>query len=56
MSSYPGYTRTAAAVRTGPSSTADYVTVTVTVVSAATSTMVRKTLVLAASDASVEAA
>ncbi len=48
MSSYPGYTRTTSAVRTGPSSTADYVTVTVTVVHAATSTTVRKTLVLAA--------
>ena len=48
MSTYPGYTRTTSAVRTGPSSTADYVTVTVTVVHAATSTTVRKTLVLAA--------
>ena len=47
MSSYPGYTRTTAAVRTGPSSTADYVTVTVTVVHEATSTTVRKSLVLA---------
>src|SRR5512140_1252419 len=29
MAQYPGYTRTTSAVRTGPSSTADYVTVTV---------------------------
>jgi Tfp pilus assembly protein FimT len=48
MSRYPGYTRTTAAVRTGPSSTADYVTVTVTVTHPATSTTVMKSLVLAA--------
>jgi len=48
MSLYPGYTRTTAAVRTGPSSTADYVTVTVTVANTATSTTVTKSLVIAA--------
>jgi type II secretory pathway pseudopilin PulG len=48
MSNYPGYARSTAVVRTGPSSTADYVTVTVTVTHAATSTTVKKSLVLAA--------
>ncbi len=48
MSQFPGYTRTTAAVRTGPSSTADYVTVTVTVTNTATSTTVSKSLVIAA--------
>ncbi len=48
MTSYPGYTRTTSAVRTGPSATADYVTVTVTVTHPATGTTVRKSLVIAA--------
>jgi Tfp pilus assembly protein FimT len=48
MTGYPGYTRTTAAVRTGPTTTADYVTVTVTVTHSATSTTVRKSMVLAA--------
>ncbi len=48
MTQYPGYTRTTAAVRTGPSATADYVTVTVTVTNTATSTSVTKSLVIAA--------
>jgi hypothetical protein len=48
MTLYPGYTRTTAAVRTGPTATADYVTVTVTVSHTPTSTTVRKSLVFAA--------
>jgi Tfp pilus assembly protein PilV len=48
MAGNPGYTRTTTAVRTGPTSTADYVTVTVTVTNSATSTTVSKTLVIAA--------
>jgi prepilin-type N-terminal cleavage/methylation domain-containing protein len=48
MTAYPGYTRTTSAVRTGPSSSADYVTVTVTVANTATSTSVSKSLVIAA--------
>ncbi len=48
MTQYPGYTRTTSAVRTGPTTSADYVTVTVTVTQTATSTTVRKSLVIAA--------
>jgi len=48
MAGYPGYTRTTSAVRTGPSSTADYVTVTVTVTNTATGTSVKKSLVISA--------
>lgn len=48
MTQYPAYTRTTSVVRTGPSSTADYVTATVTVTNAATSTTVSKSLVIAA--------
>ncbi|MHB1097029.1 MAG: type IV pilus modification PilV family protein [Gemmatimonadaceae bacterium] len=48
MTLYPGYTRTTSVVRTGPTTTADYVTVTVTVTHPPTSTTVRKSLVLAA--------
>lgn len=48
MTLHPGYTRTTSAVRTGPTATADYVTVTVTVAHTPTSTTVRKSLVLAA--------
>jgi len=48
MARYPGYTRTTAVVRTGPTASADYVTVTVTVTQTATSTTVRKSLVIAA--------
>lgn len=48
MTQYPGYTRTTSVVRTGPTSTADYVTITVTVTEAGTSTTVSKSLVLAA--------
>ena len=48
MTQYPGYTRTTSAVRTGPTTTADYVTVTVTVTETGTSTTVRKSLVIAA--------
>ena len=48
MTAYPGYTRTTSAARTGPSSSADYVTVTVTVANTATSTSVSKSLVIAA--------
>lgn len=48
MALYPGYTRTTSAVRTGPTTSADYVTVTVTVTQAATGTTVRKSLVIAA--------
>jgi len=47
MTDFPGYTRTTAAVRTGPSSSADYVTVTVTVSNTATGTSVTKSLVIA---------
>jgi len=48
MTQYPGYTRTTSVVRTGPTTTADYVTVTVTVTEPGTSTTVRKSLVIAA--------
>lgn len=48
MSLYPGFTRTTSAVRTGPTGTADYVTVTVTVANPATSTTVKKSLVISA--------
>lgn len=48
MTGYAGYTRTTSAVRTGPSTTADYVTVTVTVTNTATSTSVKKSLVISA--------
>jgi prepilin-type N-terminal cleavage/methylation domain-containing protein len=48
MAHAPGFTRATAAVRTGPTASADYVTVTVTVTHAATSTTVRKSLVIAA--------
>jgi len=48
MTNYPGYTRTTSAVRTGPSATQDYVTVTVTVTQATTGTTVRKSLVISA--------
>lgn len=48
MTGYPGYTRATSAVRTGPSTTADYVTVTVTVTNTATSTSVKKSLVISA--------
>jgi prepilin-type N-terminal cleavage/methylation domain-containing protein len=48
MSLYPGYSRTTSVVRTGPTATADYVTVTVTVTNAATSTSVKKSLVISA--------
>lgn len=48
MTQYPGYTRTTSVVRTGPSTTADYLTVTVTVTETGTSTTVRKSLVIAA--------
>jgi hypothetical protein len=48
MAVYPGYTRTTAAVRTGPTATQDYVTVTVTVTQAATGTTSSKSLVIAA--------
>ncbi len=47
MTGYPGYTRTTSAVRTGPTTTADYVTVTVTVTETGTSTTVTKSLVIA---------
>ncbi|MHB1311595.1 MAG: type IV pilus modification PilV family protein [Gemmatimonadaceae bacterium] len=48
MAGYPGYTRTTSAVRTGPTATADYVTVTVTVTNTATETSIKKSLVIAA--------
>ena len=48
MALYPGYTRTTAVVRTGPTTSADYVTVTVTVTQTATSTTVKKSVVIAA--------
>ena len=48
MTEYPGYTRTTSVVRTGPTTTADYVTVTVTVTETGTSTTVTKSLVIAA--------
>jgi prepilin-type N-terminal cleavage/methylation domain-containing protein len=48
MTGYAGYTRTTSAVRTGPSTTADYVTVTVTVTNTATSTTIKKSLVISA--------
>jgi len=48
MTDFPGYTRTTAAVRTGPSSSADYVTVTVTVSNTATGISVTKSLVIGA--------
>lgn len=48
MTQYPGYTRTTSVVRTGPTTTADYVTITVTVTQTATSTSVNKSLVIAA--------
>lgn len=47
MAQYPGYTRTTYAVRT-KTATADYVTVTVSVTHAATSTTVQKSVVIAA--------
>jgi Tfp pilus assembly protein FimT len=48
MVNYPGYTRTTSVVRTGPTASADYVTVTVTVTETGTSTTIRKSLVIAA--------
>jgi Tfp pilus assembly protein PilV len=48
MTQFPGYTRTTSVVRTGPTATADYVTITVTVTQAATGTSVTKSLVIAA--------
>lgn len=48
MAEYPGYTRTTSATRTGPTSTADYTTVTVTVTNTATGTSVKKSLVISA--------
>lgn len=48
MTQFPGYTRTTSVVRTGPTTTADYVTITVTVTETGTSTTVRKSLVIAA--------
>jgi hypothetical protein len=48
MARYPGFTRTTAVVRTGPSSTADYVTITVTVSNPPTGTTIKKSRVIAA--------
>jgi len=48
MAGNPGFTRTTSAVRTGPSTTADYITVTVTVTNTATSTTISKSLVISA--------
>jgi prepilin-type N-terminal cleavage/methylation domain-containing protein len=48
MTQYPGYTRTTSVVRTGPTTTADYMTVTVTVTNTPTGTNVTKSLVIAA--------
>ena len=48
MTQYPGYTRTTSVVRTGPTATADYVTITVTVTETGTGTSISKSLVLAA--------
>ncbi|HEY5492014.1 MAG TPA: prepilin-type N-terminal cleavage/methylation domain-containing protein [Gemmatimonadaceae bacterium] len=48
MTQYPGYTRTTSVVRTGPTTTADYVTITVTVTETGTGTTVSKSLVIAA--------
>ncbi len=48
MTGYPGYTRSTAVVRTGPSTTADYVTATVTVTHVPTGTTIKKSLVIAA--------
>ncbi len=48
MSNAPGYSRTTSVVRTGPSATQDYVTVTVTVTQAAIGMTIRKSLVIAA--------
>jgi type II secretory pathway pseudopilin PulG len=48
MTQYPGYTRTTSVVRTGPTTTADYVTITVTVSETGTGTSISKSLVLAA--------
>lgn len=48
MTQYPGYSRTTSVVRTGPTTTADYVTITVTVTETGTGTTVSKSLVIAA--------
>lgn len=48
MTQFPGYTRTTSVVRTGPTTTADYVTITVTVTETGTGTSISKSLVLAA--------
>ena len=48
MTQYPGYTRTTSVVRTGPTTTADYVTITVTATETGTGTTVSKSLVIAA--------
>ena len=48
MTQYPGYARTTSVVRTGPTATADYVTITVTVSETGTGTSVSKSLVIAA--------
>jgi prepilin-type N-terminal cleavage/methylation domain-containing protein len=48
MTQYPGYARTTSVVRTGPTTTADYVTITVSVTESGTGTTVSKSLVIAA--------
>ena len=48
MARFPGYTRTTSVVRTGPTTSADYVTVSVVVSNVSTGTSVTKSLVIAA--------